>query len=69
MLDSSYSLHHKQHQAHETESIAKILEYDGGSDVRPLSGWKHARNVYTKNGILKQQQSVNDTFRNPLAEI
>ena len=27
------------------------------------------KNVYTKNGILKQQQSVNNTFRNPLAEI
>ena len=32
MLARSYLLHHKQHQAHETESIAKILEYDGGSD-------------------------------------
>ena len=37
--------------------------------MRPLSGWKHAKNVYTKNGMLKQQQSVNNTFRNPLAEI
>ena len=23
--------------------------------MRPLSGWKHAKNVYTKNGMLMQQ--------------
>lgn len=32
MLARRYLLHHEQHQAHETESIAKILEYDGRSD-------------------------------------
>lgn len=69
MLARSYLLHHKQHQAHETESIAKILEYDGGSDNETIIRLETRQERVYQNGMLKQQQSVNNTFRNPLAEI